>query len=93
LRELEATGQHRAEHHLIAREGGDEELASASDAPQLLADEGVQLGRSAADSERPRSSSGGDCSTGQGSVEGIGDDRQVGQFGHGRPIVAVDAPC
>jgi hypothetical protein len=54
-----------------------------------LADKRLELGGRAADGERPGSGDGRDRTPDQGGVKCLGDDREVGQFRHGRPIVAA----
>ena len=96
IRQLEAPGQHRVDDDRVALEVQEQELAAPPDGGQPLADEGLQLGRRAADRERRDRARGTDRPAGEGRVERLGDDRQVGEFGHGRPIVAdcwCQNPC
>ena len=60
-----------------------DELAPPPDAAQRLADEGRELGRRAAHGERRGRLGPHDRPAGQRGVEGVRDDRQIGQLGHG----------
>ena len=91
-RQLEATGQHRIDDDGVPLEVQEEELAAPADGGEPLADECFQLGRRAADRERRDRGRGADRPASEGGMERLGDDRQVGEFGHGRPIVA-DCSC
>ena len=85
--QLEPPGQHRIDHHAVAFELEIEELAQAADREDALPGEGLQLGRGAPHGERRERLGGGDGPAGEGGVEGVHDDVQVGQLGHGRAIV------
>ena len=87
--QLEPAGQHRVDDDAVAIELDQEELAAASDRLHALPDEGLELRRRAPDGERREGRRGPDPTAGERGVEGLGDDRQVWQFGHGRPIVAA----
>ena len=80
----------------VALEVQEQELAPPADRGQALPDEGLQLGRRAADRERGDRGRRADRPAGEARMERLGDDRQVGQFGHSRPIVAdcwARKPC
>ena len=76
----------------VALELEEDELAPPANAAQLLPDERRQLGRGAAHGQGRGRLGAHDRPTGKRSMEGVRDDRQVGQLGHGRAIVAVRRP-
>ena len=81
--ELEASGEHRVHDDAVAIEHDVEELAQAPDLRDGLAGERLELGRRAADGQRHLRPRGGDRPVRQGGVEGVGDDVEVRQLGHG----------
>ena len=87
--ELEPASQHRIDDDPVSIELDDQEFAPSPDRCDPLSDEGEQLVRRAAEGERRRRRGRVDRTTGEGGMEGFGDDRQIGKFGHGRPIVAA----
>jgi hypothetical protein len=80
---LESTGQHRVDDDAVAVEVNLEELAPSADAADGLSHESGELVRGAADGEWAGGLCGGDPTAAEGRIERLGDDRQVGQFGHG----------
>ncbi len=81
--------EHRVDDHLIPIEVDDQELAAAADVGDALADECLELSRRPPHGEWSRSGHGRDRTADEGSVECLGDNGEIGQFGHGRPIVAA----
>ena len=61
-------------------------------AVEPLPDERLELGRRAPDGERREGLGPDDRPPGEGGVEGLGDDGQVGQLGHGPAIVGRENP-
>ena len=86
---LEAAGQHRVDGNPVALQIDEQELALSPDRLDALPDEGLQLSRRSAHGERSRSCHGPHRSTDKRRMERIGDDGQIGQFGHSVGIVAV----
>ena len=72
----------------VALEVEEEEIARAGGSARALPDERLQLRRRATHGERRRSEAGSDRPAGERGMERIGDDGQIGQFGHGAAIVA-----
>ncbi len=83
LGELEAPGQHRVDDDLIAIQSETKEFATALDPGDPLADQRGKLRGRAADGQRPRRLDARDMAPAEGCLEGLGDDGQVGKFGHG----------
>ena len=81
--ELEASREHRVHDDAVAIEHDVEELAQAPDLRDGLAGERLELGRRAADGQRHLRPRGGDRPVRQGGMEGVGDDVEVRQLGHG----------
>ena len=87
-RKLEAAGEHRVAGDPVALEVDQQELPASPDLDDALSDEGRHLGRRAAHGERSGRLGGPYGTAREGSVEGVGDHGQIGQFGHGAAIVA-----
>ena len=89
-RELEPAREHRVDGDAIAIELEDDELAAPAHAARSVwptsaaSSAGVPRTASGAGASRPY-----DRPAGERSVEGVRDDRQIGQLGHGRAIVAA----
>ena len=87
-RQLEAAGQHRVDDDRVALEVDHEELAPPADTSDPLAHERLELRGRAPHRQRARGFDEADRPSPQGGVERLGDHGQIGQFGHGRAIVA-----
>ena len=70
-----------------------QELARARDALDPLPGERRKLGGRAADRERHQGADTVDRAAGEGRVEGIGDDVEVGQLRHGRRLYPRESAC
>ncbi len=87
--QLEPAGEHRVDDHAIPVEVDEQELAPPADVGDPLADECFELGRRPPHGKGSGGRHGRDRTPDEGGVEGLGDNGQIGQFGHGRPIVAA----
>ena len=89
--QLEPPCEHRVDDDPVALQLYEEELAAAIDPLEPLPDERGELRGRAADGERPRRFGEADGTARERGIQGFGDDREVGEFGHGRDCSRVNA--
>ena len=92
-RELEAPGEHRVDDDPVALEVEVEELARARDPHDTLTRERLELRGGAAHGERHRRARAREHTAREGGVERVGDDVEIGQFGHGRRLYRGKPAC
>ena len=68
-------------------------MPAPADALDPLADERGELGGRAPDGERHQGARAGRPAAGEGGMEGIGDDVEIGQLGHGRRLYPRESAC
>ena len=92
--QLEAAGEHRVDDDPVAIQVDEQELAASRGSARPAARRARRARRAC-----PRTASGPGASarpnrpSAEGGMERLGDDCEVGQFGHGRPIVAARSAC